>query len=251
MKLLKLVDFEAIENSILPEANDSNDYVGIEIEFLTPHDKFELAQIFNNFDLLGHLEIKTDASILITSNKLYGWEIAVIATEKQIHSVIERVCKALKVAKAKVNWTCGLHVHLDMRNRDPQECFRKLYFSQNLLYSLNPRNRLENHSPCAPTCSPLIQESRLRDDRPGINSCSLDDLKTIEVRIHAGTVNAKEISNWVKLLLRILKSNPNYATTSVHSYFQILRLKKELKRYVNQKLKKNKVRPDRLRKVAA
>jgi hypothetical protein len=45
--------------------------------------------------------------------------------------------------------------------------------------------------------------TQARDRYVGINPVSYDKHKTIEVRIHSGSINSEKINNWIKLLVSI------------------------------------------------
>jgi len=117
-----------------------------------------------------------------------------------------KLCKELSKIDAYVNKTCGLHVHLDMRDL--------------LNEGKRTTTRVHNLVQCLPFLSSLVPESRRsnsfcklgKTDRNSsdrryyaINTESMKKHKTIEVRLHSGTVEFEKITNWVKLLYSITR----------------------------------------------
>jgi hypothetical protein len=178
-------------------------YVGIEMEIISKMDvntlssEIALAGLENNVNIVG------DGSINRSTAHPYPHELRILVKEREMPKVIKKVCKILH-GKSTVNKSCGLHVHLDMRSRDVDQAYANLFASQALLYSMCPKTRLTNNF-CKPsnTYSKMATASQTSDRYHGINAGAFTKHKTIEVRIHSGTVNAFKIINWVKLLVQI------------------------------------------------
>jgi hypothetical protein len=99
-----------------------------------------------------------------------------------------------------------MHVHLDMRNRDVNKCFTNLVVAQPILYGVNPKSR-SNNKFCQITEQKEFKPSGNKDDRyHGINAEAYNKYQTLEIRIHAGTLNPVKINNWVKLLLCVVNT---------------------------------------------
>lgn len=207
----------------------SDNHVGIEIEFVYPRKK---ATLLNNLLTDAKLEynchLGTDGSVrdvdwiakykeekvfdswikkyytrMICINEQdqgIGAELRVLCKESEVSDIITKVCTILFKVKAKVNRTCGLHVHLDMRHRDKEKAYNNLYNCQNLLYSLVDNSRLTNDY-----CRKLPRKiSKPRDKYYGINRTALNEHSTIELRMHEGCINPVRITMWVKLLCSIV-----------------------------------------------
>lgn len=130
-----------------------------------------------------------------------GHEIAVVAKSEDIKEVLTKVCNVLKKHNATVNDTCGLHIHLDARRQNKDAMFNNLVNSQRLLYSMVPRSRFTNTF-CKPN-DYLLPMCEYDDRYFGVNPQSYKKYKTIEIRLHSGTVNAEKILNFVELLQKI------------------------------------------------
>jgi len=163
-----------------------------------------------------------------------GHELAIVAKSTQIASVISKACKVLADHKAEVNSTCGLHVHIDMRNRDEKQAFANLVKSQKLLYSMVPRSRYEN-TYCKPNDKGLKMDS-YQGRYLGINPSSYGEHGTIEVRLHSGTVNAEKINNWIKLLQAIAYSKRVPKIVKLSDLVNNVKLPSTLIEYIEKRL---------------
>lgn len=129
-----------------------------------------------------------------------GYELRVICEQSEVSYVMRQVGKLLKELNAYVNPSCGLHVHLDMRNRKAHKCFLALLKKQPEMQKLVAPYRLESNY-----CKPAKKYHWLDGERYyAINSDSMTDLKTLEIRLHEGTVSAKKIISWVNYLTNII-----------------------------------------------
>lgn len=151
-----------------------------------------------------------------------GVEVPVLATEKNFRRVVSDVCRVLADHDATVNSTCGLHVHLDMRNRDVTRAYRQLVLAQPLLMSLVPPSRRRNRF-CKLNTTPLFKNAS--DDRYyTVNACAYREHETLEVRLHTGTVNAEKINAWITLLLTIIDgrrlTRPLRSLADAHALFR-------------------------------
>lgn len=151
----------------------------------------------------------------------YGHEIAVVAQSSKIAEVVTAVCRVLKQHRARVNDSCGLHVHLDMRSSNAKRAFHNLVNSQRLLYSMVPSSRYENQY-CRP--NQVGKAMRTYQGRYwGINPSSYKKHKTIEIRLHSGTVQAEKILHWVALLRLIAYSKTRIPVVGSFAEFKTLK----------------------------
>jgi hypothetical protein len=178
-------------------------YVGIEMEVISKLDVATLSAEFGIAGLENYVNVVGDGSIRPSTAYPHPHELRILAKEKEFVRVIKQVCKILH-GHTSVNKSCGLHVHLDMRKRNPDVAYANLFSSQALLYAMCPKTRLQNNY-CKPsnTYSKMVNAAQTADRYHGINASAFNRHKTIEIRIHSGTVNAFKIINWVKLLIQI------------------------------------------------
>lgn len=98
------------------------------------------------------------------------------------------------------NRTCGLHVHLDARNRDVSLMYKNFVRVQSILRGSQPVGRIKNKH-CLVNDTESIEELEATGARYWVvNATSFKKHKSIEIRIHEGTTNCEDIYNWVSFL---------------------------------------------------
>lgn len=179
-----------------------DNYVGVEIEFAANKDVEEICDIFFEAGLGKFINVKQDTSIKVSRDCPFQIEMNVIAKESEIFGVIEKLCAILNAqVKIYLDTSCGLHIHLDMRNKEHKKAYSNLVLSQHFLYAMNPGYRLTGKY-SIPVKSKKIEDNDSHYD--GISGSSYHKYKTIELRMHSGTTNATKINSWIKLLLQIV-----------------------------------------------
>lgn len=177
-----------------------------------------------------------DCQCECTCQANYGHEIAIVARRSQIHDIVRKTCEVLQKHGAEVNDTCGLHVHLDMRNvSDVNRSFGNLVKAQKLLYSMCPRSRY-NNSYCKPNIS--LSMERHGGRYWGINPASYSEHQTLEVRIHSGTVNVVKINNWIDLLSRIAYAKSIKKIEKLSDLTSKVKLSEKLVDYIKERVEK-------------
>lgn len=233
----------------IPKTKDK--YVGIEIEFKAGGSREEYDYDKDNCDDSHYDEhtIHNDIGHALgeaglSSYCCLGWdcdstqELRVLVKQDEVSKVIPKICKILANHGAKADEGCGLHVHLDMRNRDVRLSYKRLYKVQDVLYKLSDPGRLATGW-CERNNSIDFDASKGSRFKC-INVEAYDDLETLEVRVHEGTVKAEEIVNWVSFLAKVVDSPvKNYRPIKRPvTVTKQLRFGKKLRAYVKQKLKK-------------
>lgn len=186
-----------------PVTNDN--HIGVEIEFFCNSDRARLGAKLYEEGLAKYVYLKYDGSIKPTSGKT-GHELCILMKEdeEEINRIMHKVSSVLKSFDAQVNQSCGLHVHLDMRNRDKDKAFYNLSGVQHLLYAMNPKIRKDGtYSRKVPTRK-FEEAVSMSGKYWGVNTQSYSSKRTIEIRMHSGTVEAVKIVNWIKLLCKIV-----------------------------------------------
>jgi len=151
-----------------------------------------------------------------------GWEIVSPPLEGlDGFEQIKKVCKALNSLKAKVDRTCGLHVHIDANGLGKSE-IEKIWIQfakwEKAFDAMVPASRRNNHRYCDGLGIPfysLIHNSLKRKDfksNPAgyirsiigryskLNIVSYIVHGTIEFRQHSGTTDSEKIINWIIIL---------------------------------------------------
>lgn len=138
------------------------------------------------------------------------------------YSRLFHVCRLLNLHGARVNKTCGLHVHFDMRDLSPLKRYADIKAEGARLHSviatvgryLVPPSRLNNRY-CA------LTPPSLRDRYRAVNAEATSKHGTLEVRLHSGTVEADKARLWAEwclfFLRRPLSKAQKTALSAVHS----------------------------------
>lgn len=248
-----------LESEKYPVSMDN--YLGVEIEFLSEMDEYEIKDVLVKHGLEYNTYLTEDGSVgglhpevekidrrlleirlkykneymrygndeeyQTLENKRYdyneynGHELRVLATERDMKKVLIKVGRVLKEVKAFINTTCGLHVHLDMRQRDPKKCFDLLFAKQDEMFQMVNVSRRNNNY-----CKKALKAFNTNggERRRAINTSAIEKHNTIEIRVHEGTVDTKDITLWCKYLVSTLQG---------------VKLTKELEAYVKSKINKN------------
>jgi hypothetical protein len=174
-------------------------HVGIEMEFLLPHvNKAAVKESLMASPYAKMLCLTRDGSV--TSNSTYDpAELKICAPQAQIANAVSFVSMVLAANNCAVDKSCGLHVHLDARNDDARSMFDKLLGHQATLFALVPASRRDNQYCRRTTKKDYCRGSRYKS----INSTAYNKFKTLEVRLHGGTIDPNKIINWVSLLTTI------------------------------------------------
>lgn len=269
IKSFESKEFRATKESKSPKRDDKTKYIGIEIEMFinTTRDVFRL--MVADAGLSKYINVGTDGSLENDWLDMYDYidsrfedlyevaipemgapknaysetEVRLLIPEKQLTKVMTKFGKLMKTVNARVNDSCGLHVHLDMRNRDVVKCANRLLASQDLLFNMVPASRKDNDY-CSRNNIDKITFSNINDGyntlgiRGAVNLQAYREHKTIEIRLHEGSVNTNDIINWTKLLINIADNTKLDVTQS--SPMKVGSLPRGVKIYANKRYKKYK-----------
>lgn len=149
-------------------------------------------------------------------------------------SNLQKLCEMLEAMGAYVNTTCGLHVHLDYRHTKflgMHARARRLLKALPILKGMVPESRRDNHY-----CREGISEGG--DRYYMLNTSSFKKHKTLEVRLHSGTVNYLKISSWAKLLWTIANTKYTGEINNLGDIVTAYKLDSELSTYIKQRILK-------------
>lgn len=234
-------------------------YVGIEIEFLLAkggYSKMEKLLIKNNLQWYVHLG--GDGSVQDTefvpeyamrqnnwNNQMHqyitneqdrkvGREIRILVEECEAANIITQCCDIIKQCRGIINETCGLHVHVDLRNRDYGKVYHNLFSVQGLMFLTQPASRRKNKF-CRKL--PRLLKGDDVDRYYAINKRAYKEHRTMEVRLHEPTLEAKDIIMWTKFLVKIADMN-TMLDKKVTSVEELDCLPQNLKGYLNERIQK-------------
>lgn len=135
---------------------------------------------------------------------------------------LRKVCWVLKNLRAKINKTCGLHIHLDASDFDLKH-WKNIAFNyatmETVIDNFMPLSRrANNNSFCksilkpdletrikeATTLEHLASKLTGRDRYFKLNFESFWRHRTIEFRQHSGSIEFEKISNWINFVAKLV-----------------------------------------------
>jgi len=144
-------------------------------------------------------------------NSFYkGVEVRLLCKQKELNKVVRVMYSELGKLGVKVNKSCGLHVHLDMRHRDRRVCYYNLFKCQDLLVNTN-KGRTRT-SWCKKNKKANLSIGMYSHHQNGgryqvINPHSYERHKTLEVRVGKATMDSAIVIAWIRLLGLIADKN--------------------------------------------
>lgn len=209
--IMDMMDFKKLHAKAIKPKTPSTDehHVGVEIEFCAPVTFENLVKKMNEHNLIHYCQWMQENSLRAKFNET-PHEVTILGTESHICRIVGQVGHMMQEIKAAVeDRGCGLHIHLDARHRDPKRLYANLVSCQHLLRDMMPDHRRSNRF-CTPNTTKDFPEST-QERQSGyndwrynmINAHAYFQHRTIEIRIHEGTVDAEEINNWIRLLTKI------------------------------------------------
>lgn len=183
---------------------DDKKYIGLELELMAP-DGTSLEEALAEFK--NYVSLTGDGSIDAESG-YYAREVRILVPRSELKLVVDGVTSKLQAVGCKVNKSCGLHVHLDMRNTTQEQrgiAYKNLYHALGLLYQIVPPSR-KNNTYCRRNQTGVY--ARQGHDRyKAINVTAYRQHSTFEIRLFGGTIDATKILNWVALLTHIMSGD--------------------------------------------
>jgi hypothetical protein len=160
----------------------------------------------------------SDGSIRTASGQ-NGHEVRALLDRQTAEPRLHRLCKILSAAGLSVNRSTGLHVHLDARNIPTEaEAVRVARLMDAWIFALRelvPTSRREN-SYCKFGVS-------TRDRYRAVNVMAWSNQRTIEIRLHSGTIDYTKTLAWIRLLetIRAVARKPKAATSCLATLDQL------------------------------
>lgn len=217
-------------------------HIGVELELYIPKDydeqlAFDLYQLDKT--LLKKVCIKDDGSLRPKDNES-DIEIAIVDTEDKIQETLSKVLGILNENGARVDKRCGVHVHVDMRDRVAEIAFHNFVQAQNVMFKMLTKERKKNEF-CVPVRGTSIYKYYGGNRRYwSINATSIAKFNTIEIRMHHGSLDSKRLNNWVNLLINIAnkKNKVKTAFRSIKSLGKTFNLPKPIIEYSHEIINK-------------
>lgn len=177
----------------------SKKYIGVELEFnhhpQKRHSTETIGALFKKENLGRYVHCGTDGSC--------GFEVRVLVTEDNYQEILPKIMKVLTDEGFPCDTRCGTHVHLDMRQRDVKQVYKNFFYTQTFLRKFLKKSRKRNTFCKVNNKDNFEEQLALRDRYLGINPNAYMEHKTLEIRMHHGTLDSNELVPWIKLLLTI------------------------------------------------
>ena len=172
------------------------------------------SQSYNHRDTKLYYKIVSDSSLTgENSNEV----VSPVLQGKKGMSSLEKVCAALNEIGARVNRSCGLHVHIGAENISNEHFVRIIMNYKKLervIDTFMPESRRGNNNQFCRTLQDVNIEACITKSDAiealgtryrKVNAHAFLRHKTIEFRQHSGTVDFEKISNWVKFLAKLVE----------------------------------------------
>ena len=170
---------------------------------------------YNHTDHTDHWKLVTDSSL--SGNNTFELVSPILHGEQGLEE-LEKVCWVLDLCNAKVNDTCGLHVHMDAAEFD-LATWKNLILTykrlEGVIDNFMPRSRRNNHY-----CKTLTTISEVKINRASnisdlraafshnryhkVNLEAYTRHRTVEFRQHGGSTNFTKMSAWIHFLAKMI-----------------------------------------------
>ncbi len=189
-----------VEKTKKPMTADS--YVGIELEYASTMSVALLREMVADMRLHRHIRVVNDRSIIPSLYYPHQVEICVLSKFADLSDTFTKLGQLITGDVFQSNPSCGLHVHLDARHGDVRRMYANLVTMQPLLFQLADISR-RNNGYCRSVISPDITAPFDEDHYAAISKLSYTKHRSVEVRIHHGTLDLNVVERWVRLLKAI------------------------------------------------
>lgn len=170
---------------------------------------------YNHTDHTDHWKLVTDSSL--SGNNTFELVSPILHGEQGLEE-LEKVCWVLDLCNAKVNDTCGLHVHMDAAEFD-LTTWKNLILTykrlEGVIDNFMPHSRRNNHY-CKALTS--ITENSIKHARNigdlraaffhnryhKVNLEAYARHRTVEFRQHGGSTNFTKMSAWIHFLSKMI-----------------------------------------------
>jgi len=188
-------------DTIKKPKSDKIRYIGIELEFKQKssnrnNEKEDIKKAINDAKLNRYCNLIMEHC---------GFELRTLIPENNFKSILGRILKVLNGMNYTVDYTCGTHMHFDMRDRNVEKCYNNLVRIQDVMYKLVPESRRGNNY-CRPNSTDMTFGEDVSSNRryQYVNVLSYEKHKTLEIRLHHGSLKLNELYNWIKIILKAI-----------------------------------------------
>lgn len=179
-----------------PAKTDKGQYIGVELEFFALATR-DIQVVFRGHGIARYAEMGRDNSIHPPEGNYQSAELRILCEYKELADCMSTLQDFLNTVKAKTNASCGLHVHLDMRNQDASKAYANLIARQDEMYKSIPARRRTNQY-----CSKTSEKKAAK----------------IIAALSRGKINKSDVSAAMKEMLT------KFGATSMNNSFDVERM---------------------------
>lgn len=158
-----------------------------------------------------------------------------LLVKKNDLSDLKKTCDLLNSLSAVVNASCGLHVHLDARDKTKGQVERiGKRFEKTLRYlgEMVPVSRRKNRY-----CKMVV--SGITGDRySAVNLTAFQKHNTIEVRLHSATTSFEKIAYWLRIVSAVAETSNSQPIRGWKSFFELIKADDTMKNYIKERVEK-------------
>lgn len=196
-----------------PTQRNVGQWIGVEIECYIPYERDDEADEIIDDDRfyyrnlraalksakVARCNVKDDGSL--EDDDGVGVEVTLLFNSADGFDQLTKLCNVLSDFGCYVNDKCGLHIHLDARHLKREGVLRigrRLDRALPILKYMVHKSRWDEDSYNTLNVSPFTDDD---DERYcAVNLTAYYRFKTVEIRLHGGSVDAKSIQNWIETL---------------------------------------------------
>lgn len=205
---------------------------------------------YNHRDHRDHFKVVTDASLTGGNT---AEVVSPILKGKKGMQMLEKVCNVLNEINAKVNKSCGLHVHLGLDKID-FNTYRNIFYNyaklESVIDTFMPQSRRTNiYCKSFRTIGENLYERLLNTSNKyevarifcnnryfKVNPVAFERHNTIEFRQHSGTTEYAKISNWIEFLKGLIEYSKSHRIENVTCVNDIPFIKHQAKAFFNHRV---------------
>lgn len=200
-----------------------------------------VSESYNHTDNHRYYKIVRDGSLVGNdANEV----VSPVLKGSKVNGSLKAICEALAECGAKVNRTCGLHVHIGAASMSDEHYCRIVRNYQKMEKAIDSfmpvSRRADNNMYCHSlqdidfsSCEEKVDIARAMsyDRYFKVNAVAYNRHKTIEFRQHSGTVDYEKISKWIAFLAKLVEYSHKNEITTCNSIEEIPFLKESEKQY--------------------
>lgn len=200
--------------------------IGIELEYISKISRKRTQELINELFPINEVleeercwQVKTDGSIHYNDDFPYATEIATPPLRIDQLGILKSVLSVINEHGAKVNHSCGLHVHIEAKIQTVKKAMIIWHKFEDIIVLCLPPSRRNNSY-----AEPLRKYFRTYENIETTNTCNrylmvnpaaYERHGTVEIRAHSPTLNYYKIKHWTLLCLALVNKAQSISNRSL------------------------------------